>query len=267
MFNRNRYVSKHAITSLDLVKRVELEAQITDARVVSLDLDRFRTISLDHYAAMFAWRRYLFGFLGNVQNKRVLDIGCGYSMTPVMFAMAGASVVAVDVAPKTLDRVVQVAQMRGVADRIQVHCGPVEALPFPDQSFDILYGGAALHHLQLDQAGRELSRLLRPGGRGGFQDPLGHNLLLEFARDNLNYRHKHPVKGTDKPLRVADIDQFGRNFAHYFWRGFDLLAMSARAFRHMSPQQKRLEMIDQRLFAAIPFLQRYARFSVICVTN
>lgn len=268
MINRNRLVAKDSIHALALAERASIEARITDARTAGIDPERYRSINLPGYAREFAWRRYLFAHLGDVRGKRVLDVCCGYSMTPVLFALAGAAhVVANDVAPQTLDLVRRVAELHGVADRITFYCGPAEEMPFADASFDLIYGGAAIHHLQIAAAGREFARLLRPGGRGGFQDPLGENLLLEFARDNLNYRDKHPEKGTDHPLTVADIRTFGSHFAAYQWRGFDLAAMATRVAKPLWKIKGQLEAFDQAFLATFPFLQRYARFSVILVAN
>lgn len=268
MINRNRLVAKDAIGGLGLAERTAIEARITDARTVGIDPERYRTLNLARYAREFAWRRHLFTHLGDVRGKRVLDVCCGYSMTPVMFALAGAAhVVANDVAPQTLDLVRQVAELHGVADRMTFYCGPAERLPFADAAFDLIYGGAAIHHLQIADAGQEFARLLRPGGRGGFQDPLGENLLLEFARDNLNYHDKHPEKGTDHPLTVADIRTFGSYFSTYQWRGFDLTAMAPRVWKPLWTFKGQLEAFDQAFFATFPFLQRYARFSVISVAN
>jgi ubiquinone/menaquinone biosynthesis C-methylase UbiE len=216
---------------------------------------------------MFAWRRYLFDFLGDVSGKRVLDVCCGYSMTPVMFALAGATVIANDVAPLTLEQVRRVAQMHGVEERITFYCGPAEQLPYPAKSFDIIYGGAAIHHLWIDAAGQELSRVLRTGGRGGFQDPLGHNPVLEFVRENLNYKNKHAEKGTDRPLSVADITSFGSHFTTYSWCGFDLLAMAPRVSHALHGFKSPLELLDNAVLSTIKPLQRYARFAVTLVSN
>jgi ubiquinone/menaquinone biosynthesis C-methylase UbiE len=271
MFRPNRTVGKFEIDTLDLTKRAAVEAEITDARVAALDVEELVGLNTDltYYASRYAWRKYLFSFLGSVNGKIILDIACGYSMTPVMFALAGANVYAIDVAPKALAMVQHVAQCKGVAERVHVHVGPAEELPFEDGSFDLLYGGAALHHLQLQRAGRELARVLRYGGKGAFQDPLAHNPVLEFTRDYLAYRGKHPAKGTDRPLRLHEVQAFGRHFTTCTYHGFELFSMMAKAFRLKRASQLRclLEASDDVLLHRLPFLQRYARFVVTCVTK
>jgi SAM-dependent methyltransferase len=271
MFQPNRIVGKSDIADLDLTTRINVEAEITDHRVQALDVEQLVGLNTDlaHYASRYAWRRYLFNFLGPVNGKVVLDIACGYSMTPIMFACAGATVYAIDVAPKTIAAVQHVAERKGVADRVHVHVGPAEELPFENASFDLLYGGAALHHLQLDRAGRELARVLKRGGKGAFQDPLGHNPVLEFTRDYLAYRGKHPIKGTDRPLRLHEVHAFGRHFSTYSCHGFELFSMAAKALRlkRTSRLRRMLEATDDALLRRAPYLQRYARFVVTCVTR
>jgi len=271
MLRTNRTVPKDTITELDFDARVSLEAQITDARVERLDFSRFATMDtrLESYAAQCTWRAYLFSFLGSVHDKVILDIACGYSMTPVLFALAGATVYAVDVAPKTIATVQRFAEYKGVADRVHVHVGPVETLPFADAQYDLIYGGAALHHVQLDKAGPELARVLKPGGKGAFQDPLGHNWLFEFARDYLPYHGKHPAKGTDRPLHVHEIAAFGRHFTTCTYRGFEFISVGAKALhlKRGSRLRRAIEGLDARILARFPSLQPYARYAVTCVTK
>ena len=271
MWQPNRTVSKDKISELDLETRVRVEAQITDARAMAIDFARFTSLDtrLTTYAAHSDWRRYLFDWLGPVRDKVLLDIACGYSMTPVMFALAGADVYAVDVAPQTIATVQRFAEAKGVADRVHLHVGPIESLPFEPAQFDLIYGGAALHHLQLDRAGSELARVLKRGGKGAFQDPLGHNPLFEFARDYLSYNGKHPVKGTDKPLRVRDIVAFGRHFGSCTYRGFELFSVAAKPLHLKRGSRLRhvLESFDRLALDRIPYLQRYARYVVTTVTK
>jgi ubiquinone/menaquinone biosynthesis C-methylase UbiE len=271
MLKPNRTVPKSAINDLHLAERVRLEAQITDERSTAIEFERFQGIEtrVEHYVLGAPWRQYLFNFLGPVKGKAVLDVACGYSMTPVIFALAGATVYAVDVAPKTVATVKKFAEYKGVGARVHTHVGPVESLPFEDEKFDLVFGGAALHHFQLDAAALEIKRILKPGGRGGFQDPLGHNPFLEFARDYLPYQDKHAVKGTDRPMQIGDVQTFGRHFTSYHYRGFDFFTMTAKVLRlkQQSRLRKALYAVDNTLFDTIPYLQRYARFVVTCVTR
>ena len=45
-------------------------------------------------------------------------------------------------------------------------CGNAEETPYPDASFDAVYGSSILHHLDPERALREVSRLLRAGRSG-----------------------------------------------------------------------------------------------------
>jgi len=271
IFKSNRAIAKANVSKLDLPARVSLEAQITDARAVAIDREQFMRMetSFELWVAALPWRQYLFKFLGPLDGKVLLDIGCGCAMTPIIFALAGATVYAVDVAPKTIATNQWFAEVKGVADRVHLHVGPAETLPFPNEMFDLVYGGAALHHLQLDLAGPEIARVLKKGGRGGFQDPLGHNQLLEFVRDRLAYKNKHPVKGTDLPLQIPDIHAFGRYFATCTYRSFDLLGMASKPLhlKATSGLRKLLTAADTVIFDTAPFVQRYARFVITCVTT
>ena len=271
MFRTNRLVPKAEIGGLDLETRVALEAQITDERVAKIGLDRFerRTTTLEEYAAPIPWRRHVLDFLGPFEDRVLLDVACGYSMTPILFALAGATVYAIDVAPRTIATVAMLAARRGVADRVKTFLGPAESLPFADGTFDLTYGGAALHHLQLARAGPELARVMKPGGRGAFQDPLGHNRILEFVRDHASYRGKPEVKGTDKPFLLSDVHAFGRHFSSYSYRAFELISMAVRPLRWDARFRIRrmLDLADDVLFHIVPFLERYARMVVTCVTR
>ncbi|MBW3541419.1 MAG: class I SAM-dependent methyltransferase [Planctomycetes bacterium] len=266
----NRILSREQAQSLDLDERVALEARVTDrlvaenARPPQIGPDW----TIDDYTNRALWLRRLHDWFGPLEGRSILDLGCGHNPTPLYFALAGARrVAACDVSPKALACVAAVASEFKVTDRVSIHQTPAERLPFDDASFDLVHGLGVLHHLDLERAAPEIARVLKPGGRGGFVDPLGHNLLLEFARDYLPYRWKHSVKGTDRPLRYADIRRFGRHFDSCHWEGMGFLWIPVAWMfgRGRSRMTRMADAVDTCLLSVLPFLRRYCRCVVTCV--
>jgi SAM-dependent methyltransferase len=102
---------------------------------------------------------------------------------------------------------------------VRFRVGDVDALPFPDGSFDLVTSRRALHHFpDPARALAEMARVLRPGGRAGFADmavpenPEAAALFnsLERARDPSHARALSPgewrgvVEGAG--LRIATLD-------------------------------------------------------------
>jgi ubiquinone/menaquinone biosynthesis C-methylase UbiE len=75
--------------------------------------------------------------------------------------------VCTDISRGMLDELERSAEKLGV--RVETARCDAQELPFPDDSFDLVFGHAVLHHLpDLDAAFREFRRVLRPGGRVAF---------------------------------------------------------------------------------------------------
>jgi ubiquinone/menaquinone biosynthesis C-methylase UbiE len=262
----NRLISRDEAQSLELSERVAIEAEITDALAEAADFPEIpETWSFEDYRGHSPWRRHMFDFLGPLEGREVLDLGCGSHPTPVYFALAGAArVVACDVSPKALERVDAMARHFGVADRVATLRCPAEEMPLPHESFDLVHGEAVLHHLDLPVASREIARVMKQGARGAFKDPLGENRLLELARDHVPYPWKHPHKGTDLPLTLERIEQFGKAFSYHSWRGFGLISMLVigATRRRSSPLSRWADRVDERILSGSPSLQRWCRFAV-----
>jgi SAM-dependent methyltransferase len=265
----NRLVTREHAAALDLATRIRLEKQITDAKARTVTQRSVpRNWQFRDYRDRYPWRAHLFDFLGPLEGRVVLDLGCGYHPTPIYFALAGArKVYACDVSQNAIARVKAMAAAAGVAERVEAIVCAGEQLPLSDGTFDLVHGEAVLHHLRLPLAATEIARVLRTGGRAAFKDPLGHNPLLELARDGLSYGWKNAVKGTDRPLTFAEIECFGRQFAACTYRGFGLFSMAVTVI--WGPDDSRPQRIghaiDRRVLDLCPPLQRFCRFVVTCV--
>jgi ubiquinone/menaquinone biosynthesis C-methylase UbiE len=98
-----------------------------------------------------------------------LEIGAGTGYFGLNLVTAGVvrSYTATDISPGMLSVLSETAAARGIA--AGTACCEAGALPFPDDSFDIVFGHAVLHHLpDLEGSFREFLRVLRPGGRVAF---------------------------------------------------------------------------------------------------
>jgi ubiquinone/menaquinone biosynthesis C-methylase UbiE len=263
----NRVVSRKEAAKLPLRERIHLESAVTDAE--EQERAKLRPLqSFEQYRESLPWRAHLFDFLGSVFGKTILDLGCGYNPTSVYFALAGArKVYAGDVSLKAVKHIRSVARRQGVADRVSAVVMAGEQLPFPDESFDIVHGEAVLHHLETPLAGPEIARVLRKGGKAGFKDPFGHNLLFELVRDHFPYPWKPKVKGTDRPLKLKDIRDFGSAFSSWSYRGFGLLSPLATLIvgRGDSELFRLLHKFGALVIMLWPYLERYCRFVVTCV--
>ncbi len=97
--------------------------------------------------------------------SRGLEIGAGTGYFGLNLALAGVidEYTASDISPGMLEVLAKTATTVGV-DAATV-CTEAAELPFEDESFDIVFGHAILHHLpDLDGAFTEFLRVLRPGG-------------------------------------------------------------------------------------------------------
>jgi SAM-dependent methyltransferase len=131
----------------------------------------------------------------------VLDVGCGTGVVAVTAARAGARVTGVDLTPALIEHARRNAQTAGL--HVDLHEGDVEALPFPDATFDVVL--SQFGHMfapRPDVAMAEMLRVLRPGGRIAFSTwPPEHFTGQMFA---LTGRYLPPPQGAAPPVQWGD---------------------------------------------------------------
>src|SRR5262245_880881 len=122
----------------------EREEHFHDEWAASIDPAEVR-VDVSWSAATCPEHRWLRARMGDLRGKKVLDLGCGAGEAAVWFAKQGADVVASDLSPAFLELVHRVAELHSV--RVQTHRADADRLGLPAGSFDVVYAGNVLHHV------------------------------------------------------------------------------------------------------------------------
>jgi SAM-dependent methyltransferase len=162
-----------------------------------------------------------------------------------------------------IERAVRRARVNDVADRIHLEEMSFEDLRYPDAFFDVVAGFGVLHHVDLDGARDSLHRVLKPGGLAVFNEPLGHNLPLEFARKYLPYPRKKE-HATDIPLKIKDIERFAAPFERYVVTPFYFFSMLEQAIGRPLANSP-LRRLDGAIAGRFPRLGRFYRMATIAL--
>jgi ubiquinone/menaquinone biosynthesis C-methylase UbiE len=102
---------------------------------------------------------------GVFRGKRCLDAGCGGGRGSVLMAQCGArEVVGLDLSPRNVESARKRAEQKGLTN-VRFQQGTLSAIPFDDESFDIVQCNGVLHHMDDPDTGlSEIARVLKTGG-------------------------------------------------------------------------------------------------------
>ena len=139
-------------------------------------------------------------------GDKVLDVGCGSGRLVIAvqkkLGPSGAAQ-GIDPAPEMIAVARKNAARAGQAAKFEI--GVIEAIPFPDATFDVVLSRLMMHHLPGDLKQRglaEIRRVLKPGGVClivDFEPPKAHILyhmsehLLNHAMAQVNIREYIPL--------------------------------------------------------------------------
>jgi SAM-dependent methyltransferase len=147
---------------------------------------------------------FRFRVLGDLRDRRVVDVGCGEGPNSALLALLGAKVTGIDLSAGALDVARARATLEGVAKQCKFVCSPMETAPIADRTCDVVFCDAILHHLldDLDGAMRRLMRFLRPGGVFLCVEPVSLSPILRRLRPLVPVRTAHTPD--ERPLDAND---------------------------------------------------------------
>jgi SAM-dependent methyltransferase len=185
--------------------------------------------------------------LGDIRGLKVLDLGCGLGEGSVYFALQGANVTASDLSPGMCDLTKRVGEFNGVELQTLI-TSATDLSNIPDATFDIVYGANMLHHVDIEACINEVYRVLKPGGRAAFWDPVQYNPVINVYRKmaaGVRTEDEHPLRV--KNLRYIN-KKFGKIESRFFWLTATLIFVRFYAIDKIGPSEGRYWklIIDRR---------------------
>lgn len=216
--------------------------------------------------------------VGNVTSRTVVLLGNGQSEKELSFLEDDPAMLVIsDLSPAAVGMFRQTWMPRG---RNNVVFAAIDALdlPFPDESIDLLYGYAFVHHLpDVDAFLAEAVRVLAPGGRCVFLDdayaPLWQAAKRSVLRPLMRYYHRlEPPSPEDLRFtlgggfREEQLAQTIRRLGcePWFERGGLLHYLVTRASERLPPQRLWRALVSRREFlqGLIMLDSRLSRFAI-----
>jgi ubiquinone/menaquinone biosynthesis C-methylase UbiE len=225
-----------------------------------------------HYRANPTYQVYekMVELIGDMRGKRLLEYGCGEGWTTVDFARRGALVDAFDISEQGVRNTRTRLEADGLGSECVIRQMPAENLDYPDDRFDLAVGFAILHHLDVPQALGDLHRVLKPGGRAIFAEPLGTNPLINFYR-RLTPQYRTP---DEAPLVLRNIEKQAAAFRTFEHHECYLTALAALAMlyvpllnRAYAPVNRSLWKLDNWIIPKIGPLRSLCWYTVLVLTK
>lgn len=178
-------------------------------------------------------------------GRKVIDFACGSGENGIYAAQQGADVVGIDISPEGVENANRNARQAGVGDRCVFRVMDGENMAFEDNAFDFGVEYGALHHVALERAMSELSRILKPGGAMICTEAMKHNYFIHQYRKRTP--HLRTAWEVEHILGVDDLVTMRKYFRHVGVRFFHLAVLAAVPFRRtplFKPLRAALDALD-----------------------
>jgi ubiquinone/menaquinone biosynthesis C-methylase UbiE len=200
---------------------------------------------------------YAFHLLSDVRGKTVLDLGCGSGENLVALVERGAHVTGLDISPELIAIAQERLDKAGLEATVRVRSAYETGLP--DESVDVIFSIALIHHLDIPTMLGEMLRLLKKSGRVVILEPIRFSATYGRLRKMLPTRED--ISDYEHPLTREELTAVCAPFKPEGLRYFRLPLIPL--FRQISSQQRLLWRMDRWLIRHMAIINRYATVVVV----
>lgn len=220
-------------------------------------LDRTKIKKLRRHSFYYSYKREAKIFdaiIPNFKDQNILEIGSHSWLVWIKGRVVPKKLTCINISQVELNKGIE--QAKNLPFETEFLLMDANKLTFPDNHFDIVYGGAILHHLDIEQSVGHIHRVLKPGGKILFLEPLNMNPLYKLYR-NFNKKERTP---DEHALVGKDFKIIRQKFTfdHYFFDFFSVFTgyLSLKLFgdKNYDNWINKLGYSLDLFFSKIPFL-------------
>ncbi|KGF86483.1 class I SAM-dependent methyltransferase [Prochlorococcus marinus] len=196
-------------------------------------------------------------------NDKVIDFACGNGENGILAAQFGAAVKGIDISPEGVDNANLNAKEMNVDKRCKFLVMDGENLEFKDNTFDFGVEYGALHHVDLDKALSELSRVIKNDGEMICVEALRHNPLIHWYRKLTP--HLRTEWEVEHILGVESLEIMSKYFKKVDVKFFHLFSLLLVPFRKMPFFNQIYKIFDwfDSIILSIPIIGKFAWIMII----
>lgn len=214
-------------------------------------VQRFYAVQQSFYRA---YDQYLMTYF---PEKNVLELGCGALSRAMEMAHLTKHFTAIDISEVAIQQSTERAAQFNLTDKMTFYVMNAEELKFSDGTFDVVVGSGIIHHLNIQNAMKEVHRVLRPKGVAIFAEPLGHNPVINLFR-KLTPKLRSP---DEHPLLKKDLDFIQKLFPNPTYTFYALATPYVAFFpKVLHPVLLPIAEFKDKVLLKIPYLQLWAWF-------
>ncbi len=228
-------------------------------------------------------------YIGALDGKRILEIGCGNGEISVWFARKGVEIYGIDISDESIEFAKKRSVVNGTDAKTHFSVSPAEAMEFSDNFFDVVFINVSLHHLEIDTAMREIKRVLKPHGLFVAVEPFVFSSFIQEIRTSKLVTALYPIRQetpTERILVHADLDLIRKNFDSLEYKPYRIFSpfvfkvkpvlffLADYIYRKEHDREKRRRMmnrafqrLDERILNGAPFMRFLSRYIVVKAKN